>query len=269
MDRKILFTDMDGTLLNDKKEISEKVYRALKELHDRGHILVFATGRPVGGVLATAEPLGIVFPGSYIIAYNGSLAYSIDDRKAVIEHTVSLDDVRIIMDEGHSLGIHVQTYEDDKIIAEDMDEELILYKKNIHIPHVIVPDITSYLKKEPYKLLSIKMNNHSLLEELRERVLSKVGDRITAAYSNDNFLEFYPVSSGKGNTLADLCKYLGIPVANSAAVGDERNDISMIKAAGLGCAVRNAVPEVKEAAKLVTQNDNNNDGILELIEAFF
>ena len=267
--QKILFTDMDGTLLDDQKNISPAVHQALCDLVERGHLLVLSSGRPIGSIIETRDRLQLPHKGSYIIAYNGSLTYSCDLSAPVFEHTVSLEDLRIIMEEAHKLNIHCQTYENGAIIVEKEDDELAFYKKNIHIPHKVVGDITAYMTVRPYKLLATHLSDKSQLETLKERVLSRTSAEILPTFSNDNYLEFYTKDSGKGTAVLELCRHLGIPVANSAAIGDEFNDLSMIQAAGLGCAMANARDEIKKAATFITTRDNNHDGILDLIEHFF
>ncbi len=269
MCQKILFTDLDGTLLNDQKQISERTKKALCALHEHGHVLVFATGRPLSSVLEVRGALDLCFPDSYIIAYNGSLIWHCDSSTPVIEHTLRMDDVRSILAETHALDIHCHTYEDDTILFERDRMELSYYRAHIHLPARVVTDIPSALTKEPYKLISIHLSDHALLEELRRRVLAKLSERVSAVFSSEYYLEFYPVASGKGNAVKSLCHALHIPLSNAAAIGDESNDISMLDAAGLGCAVANANPLVKEHADFITAHDNNHDGICDLLEYFF
>ncbi|MBQ0042934.1 MAG: HAD family phosphatase [Lachnospiraceae bacterium] len=267
--RKILFTDMDGTLLDDKKEISDSVRKAIKKLVDDGHYLVLSSGRPIGSILETRQRLGLDVAGSFIIGFNGSLTYSCDTNSPVFEHTVPLKDLRIVMEEAHRLGIHCQTYEHGDIIVEAENEELAFYKKNIHIPHRVVGDIISYMTIPPYKLLATHLSDRSKLEQLSENVLARTDGDILPTFSNDNYLEFYSKDSGKGTALRELSAYLNVPIENCAAIGDEFNDISMIEAAGLGCAMANGRDEVKKAAAFITTRDNNHDGILDLIDYFF
>lgn len=266
---KILFTDLDGTLLDDQKKISQRTKKALWALHEKGHILAFTTGRPLKSVLEVRDTLGLVFPNSYIIAYNGSLIWNPDSNTPVMEHTIRIDDVRSILAETHALDIHCHTYEDGTILFERDRTELTYYRTHIHLPSRIVSDIPSALHKEPYKLIAIHLEDHALLEELKIRVLEKLSERITAVFSNEYYLEFYPIDSGKGNAVRALCEALSIPLSNAAAIGDESNDISMIDAAGLGCAIANAKLSVREHADFITKGDNNHDGICDLLEYFF
>ncbi len=266
MSRKILFTDMDGTLLNDKKEISAQVKFSLDAFHQRGNILVLTSGRPLSSIQEVQHKLGLCYEHSYIIAYNGSLTYHCDSASPVQEHTVCPEDVCTIMDLSRSLHIHCHTYENDCIISEQETPELAFYRQHIHLPFRVVSDIPSALSKMPYKLIAIALSDHARLAVLQRDVLAKTQGRICAVFSNDRYLEFYPADSGKGNAVISLCQKLNIPIADSAAIGDESNDISMIEAAGLGCAMANAKDNVRAIADFVTKKDNNHDGICELLD---
>ena len=96
----------------------------------------------------------------------------------------------------------------------------------------------------------------------------KYGMEITAQFSNDQYLEFYNHEAGKGNAILAVCRHFNIPVGNSIAAGDAPNDISMLQAAGIGVAMANAGPGVKEAADFVTSLDNEHNGLTEAIEKF-
>ena len=85
-------------------------------------------------------------------------------------------------------------------------------------------------------------------------------------YSSDYYLELIPKESGKGASLIKLCEILGIPRENSIAAGDAGNDLSMIKAAGTGIAMINGMEEVKAAADVITETDNDHDGLAPFIE---
>ena len=109
------------------------------------------------------------------------------------------------------------------------------------------------------------MNDHSKLEKLKIEIEKKYGNKLTVLFSNNNYLEIFNINSGKGNAVIKLCNILNIPVKNSLAAGDQENDISMIKAAGIGIAMINGVDEVKKVANVITKKDNDNDGLVEFI----
>ena len=92
-----------------------------------------------------------------------------------------------------------------------------------------------------------------------------VGDKLTLLYSNPYYMEIFPAEAGKGSAVKRLADILGIPVENTYAAGDEQNDISMIEAAGHGIAMINGTDLVKRSADLITDADNNHDGLAPFI----
>ena len=118
---------------------------------------------------------------------------------------------------------------------------------------------------EPAKLIAIDSKDHSHLEKLRIEIEKKFGNQLTVLFSNKYYLEIFNINSGKGNAVIKLCNILKVPIKNSLAAGDQENDISMIKAAGIGIAMINGADEVKKIADIVTKKDNDNDGLVEFI----
>ena len=104
------------------------------------------------------------------------------------------------------------------------------------------------------------------MERFRKEALEIAPDKLSVMYSNAFYLEIFPKEAGKGSAVIRLCDYLGIPVKDSIAAGDEQNDISMIKAAGTGIAMLNATNAVKESADVITEADNDHDGLAPFIE---
>ncbi|WP_026524024.1 HAD-IIB family hydrolase [Butyrivibrio sp. MB2005] len=91
------------------------------------------------------------------------------------------------------------------------------------------------------------------------------GDRLTLLYSNPYYLEIFNSEAGKGSAVKRLADHLGISISDTIAAGDEENDISMIKAAGLGVAMQNAIDAVKKSADIITETDNDNDGLAPIL----
>lgn len=265
MEPKIIFTDMDGTLLNDNKQISPITKKTLDELFGHTNKLVLSSGRPLESILQTKTKLQLHYPGLYIISYNGSLIYDCDAGHAIFESRVSMEDTIKILADAEKLGIYCHTYSSTHIISPRPSVELDFYRNTIDLPVIFSNEIGDSLSMEPFKLLAIHLQDQEQLYKLKERVESWGGDRITCAFSNDNYLEFYPVTSGKGNAVNFLCDYLNIPLTMAVAAGDAENDISMLSVIPNSFAMANASESVKKTARYVTQNDNNHDGILEVI----
>lgn len=174
-----------------------------------------------------------------------------------------------IFDRAVRRGIHIQTYTDTDIISSADDREIAFYTSVIESPYIVSTNLEKELSHAPSKLLAIDLDDRGKLEALRREVEeSEIGEDITCAFSNAHYLEFYNKNAGKGNALVNLCRTLRIHGKNSVAAGDEENDISMLDAAGVGVCMVNGNPAVKAHADYVTQQDNNHDGIVEIIDKF-
>ena len=122
-----------------------------------------------------------------------------------------------------------------------------------------------YVDVPPCKIICIEMHDHEKQDRFRRAVLEKYSDILDSMYSNDYYLELIPKNSGKGNALIRLRDILGIKPENVIAAGDGENDISMIKAAGVGVAMLNAPENVQAIADVVTTADNNHDGLAPIL----
>lgn len=260
---KILFTDLDGTLLNKEAKISKNTKAFLDEFLAAGNKLVLSSGRPLRSILEVKEVEGLDAPGILVIASNGALVYDCDLKKPILERPMPLSYVSYLQKEADAMGLHIQTYTQDAIMCHTEDEESRYYRRKIHLPLILADDFASALNAEPYKMLVLDLYNHERLVAFCERIADWAEDKVQYIFSNDKYLELFVKEAGKGNAVTYICEHFGIPVSDSYAAGDADNDISMIHAAGCGIAMANAVPKVKESADIVTRLDNNNDGLAE------
>ncbi|MCI8993019.1 MAG: HAD family phosphatase [Eubacterium sp.] len=265
--RKMLFLDLDGTLLNDQKEVTEGNFRAIERAVDAGHIVTITTGRPLASSIEIARNLGLVKAGCYLICFNGALIYDLEKRSILSEETLDVQLVEILFEEAQNAGIHIHTYSHEKILARGVTPELLHYQK---LTGMEAEFDTEYPKgiNPPNKVLLCELDSTQRLEKFQadHRYLEK--GRCQSAFSCEEYLEYNPVSSSKGAAIRKMAKLAGIDRKDTIAVGDERNDLSMIQAAGIGVAMKNGQPQVKEAADYITEHDNNEDAIEEVIDKF-
>lgn len=266
--KKILFTDLDGTLLNNKKLVSDGNRAAIQRMLDAGHYLVVATGRPVKSAFKVVKELGLTMPGCYMIAYNGGVIFDCAKEEICMEKTLPLEYARYLFDEAEKSGLYIQTYgEDDKILTNKEAKELEFYARGNRnaLKYEICDDVCDTLGRDPNKVLLINMDEEKLLEFQREHKKWEEG-KCDSIFSCKEYLEYLPKDINKGSGVRMLCEMLNINLENAYAAGDERNDISMIEAAGVGIAMQNASEETKAAADYITENDNDQDGIAEVID---
>lgn len=267
MNKKIFFSDLDGTLLNSQKTITPATRNALKKFTDSGNHFVICTGRAMDSVLQIQKDLSLTFPGTFLAAFNGAQIYDCDKETTIYRAGICIDLVSQIFDLAKKYGVHIQTYSDTHIITFADDECTKYYRHFIPSPLLLTSDIRSVLTIEPCKCIAIELHDHQKMEHFRKALLPLVGSTLSVMYSNPFYLEIFPSEAGKGSAVTRLCDYLQIPVENALAAGDEQNDISMIRAAGTGIAMINATEDVKASADRITDADNDHDGLVPFLLA--
>lgn len=269
---RILYSDLDGTLLNSDKKISDQTRKAICNLLEHGHKFVLASGRPLYSILERKNALGLPDHGMYITAYNGALLYDCENARILAEYKLPVSTAQQIFELASEKQIHIHTFSDQKIISIADDEELAYYTSFIPSEVVISNNLGHYFTDGPFKLLAIDLNEKitGALNDFRAEInQNNLITDVTTSFSHPTYLEFYSSMAGKGNGLKHLCELLDIPLEASIAVGDEENDISMLETAGLGIAMQNASTLVKNHADYITKMDCNHDAIIEIIEKFF
>lgn len=263
--KKILFTDLDGTLLNNSSQIDEEMKKALKDMTEAGHYLVLSSGRPLDSILEVKDLAGIEDHNVFIIASNGSLLYNCEAGEIIHELRVSYKDVADVWNLATEHGIHVQTYTENEIISAKEDDEVTYYRRRIHLPLILSDNPLNVLQVPPHKLLIIHLEDHERLVEMQSIIQQKYSDRLQTVFSNPFYLEVFSKDSGKGNGLRTLCGHLNIPIENSFAAGDAQNDLSMLKTAGKSIVMCNADDSMKQDADIITRRSNNECGLADII----
>lgn len=268
MKSKILFVDLDATLLCDDKTISEKNLDAIHRMLDAGHYLVLATGRPIESGRAVAKKMGITTPGFYMLAFNGAVIYDCAADCVLMKKSIPIDIVQELFERAEKAGIYVQTYNNTDIIATRHTRELDCYRERTHLSYKLSRNVLDVLEEEPQKVLLIDLDNKKRLEKFqRDNYLWQQG-KCNSFFSSSQYLEYCPLNTDKGTGLEDLRKILNMPQDCTVAMGDEQNDIYMIRAAHVGIAMKNGTKEVLAAADYVTEHDNNHSAVAEVIEKF-
>ena len=269
MSYKILFTDMYGTLLDSNKQISPTLLSLLQKLTASGGRLVLSTGRTISSIQTVIRRTGLAFPEMLIIAANGNAVYDWDLEQYLLYKTVPLSMAKEIISMADRRGLHLQTYTDAHAVWHKKTSESLFYHKGTGMDFLYADDIMRLCDKPPCKLLAIDLKDRSKLSLLQRDVLNRFGDTLTAMFSCDEYLEIFDKTAGKGSAVRFVCDQLHIPPQDTVAAGDAENDISMLKAAGIGVAMANAAPEVKRNADFITRQDNDHDGLAEVLHKYF
>ena len=267
--RKLFLTDLDGTLLNDRKELTDGNRKQIERILNEGHAVCLSTGRALKSALYQAERLGLMKEGCYIIAYNGGQIYDIGKKYILHSESIPMDLTRLCFDEALDFGINIQAYDPEYVLSEKEHPDQERYCRIQNLTWKIVPDIVEYLTMGTPKMLATDIQNPDNVTDFRARLQPLVEGRLDLFLSQKDYLEIVPPGVNKGNALRCLCEYLQIPVSHTIAAGDAENDLQMLKAAEIGVCMINGTEAAKKEADYVTRLDNNHDGVAEILEKYF
>ncbi len=265
MTYRMIFSDMDGTLLKNDMEISEKNINTIKKATQKGVEFVICTGRGVYGVERFLKQLDLFGKKGYVICQNGAAVYDLENMNMVVKHAFSANKLRPVVEAARRLGIDIYLYDDRTFLTEKITTEAKNYCKVMGADMRILEDGLSYEGHFTKCLLSAKTE---LLEQLRTEITPLTTETFNIFYSGPYYLEIVKKGVSKGNALVETAQKAGIALSEVIAVGDSENDLSMIQKAGLGIAVGNAVEDVKKAANVVMQETCAEDAVAALIEKF-
>lgn len=267
--KKVLFLDMDGTTLDDDKQLSETNLDALCRAVKAGHEVVITTGRTHSSAGYLREHYGLDRIGCrYMIVYNGAAILDCETGKLLYSKTIPVEYAARMIDAAREEGVYLHSYTEKKVLTERDDENLAVYLKRTSMEAEIVPDLKKAVDRPPYKLLAVEVRDPDRLLAFKQNQSSWIKGKVDMYFSCREYLEVVPEGVSKGAALQMFCKMREIPIEHTIAAGDEGNDLSMLRAAGIGCAVANAQEEVKKTADYVTERDNNHSAVAEIVERF-
>jgi len=266
---KMLVTDMDYTLLNKEKKVSDRNREALRRAREKGVHMVVATGRIYTSARIYAKLLGLDTP---IIASNGAIIR--DASKTIFRDILSQDTVREMLRLCHKYGAYCHFFTEDTIYSEKLINVSLRYTEwNKYVGEEdqvkirIVDDgeeIIEGAKSEVLKAVVFDEDDEKI-QKLRDGIMET--GIVSVSQSMKHNLEVMNKGVTKGNAVRILAQIYGINREEIIAIGDNENDISMIEYAGLGIAMGNAEELLKRAADHIT-GDYQEDGVAEAIEKF-
>ncbi|MDO4265561.1 MAG: Cof-type HAD-IIB family hydrolase [Eubacteriales bacterium] len=263
---KVLALDLDGTLTNSEKKISEGNRRALFAAMERGVQTALVSGRPCLGIRPLAEELELYERGGFILAYNGGEIIDCASRSIIFRETIPMRIVPKICETARELGMHLVSYDDTHIYSEHPEGEYVQKESFCCNADIIRADrLEEILSAEPVKFIAA--NDPALLKRALPVMQERFGEDLNIFFSEPYFMEITPKVIDKAYGLSRLAAYLGISRMNIMACGDGYNDIPMMNYAGVSVAMGNACEEVKQAARFVTAT-NDEDGVARAVERF-
>lgn len=258
---KMIVTDIDGTILPYDGVFTNGVLNCIEKLKKQGIKLVLATGRMHSSTVPIAQQLGLDTP---IISYQGGLIKDVEGN-TLYQSNLDKNIAKEIINWGRSKNIHLNLYIDDKLYVEQDDEIIKYYIKGKFVDYTVC-SFDDLEINNVNKLLAIDINNPNNVSEW-ESILKEKYPQLYIVKSTPYYCEIGSAGAKKSTGVEFLRKYWGFLEDEVLTIGDQDNDIDLVKCGGIGVAMGNGTPELKKCAKYITDNVLN-DGFVKAIEKF-
>lgn len=267
---KLITSDMDETLLSDKKVITPATVAAIKRASAAGVYFVPNTGRSFNSIQDNLIQLGLSQkPDQYVISYNGAAIIENQQNRVLQVNALPYEIVEQLFKIGMREHLCVHVYTVDELYIWNMnDKETDYLNGRVTGWKLMHEDSLKFLQQTPITKIIFNIEAEAQRLSMQDYVEKNVDFALNISFSSDRYIEFNDPSADKGQAVLALAAKLGIKPSEVIAVGDNSNDLPMIKAAGLGVSVANGRDFVQAAANYVTQADNNHDPLAEIINKF-
>ena len=265
MKYKLLVLDVDGTLLNDEREISKRTLAALLKVQQMGVRIVLASGRPTYGLMPLAKTLELGNYGGFVLSYNGCQIIKAQNGEILFERRINPEMLPYLEKKARKNGFAIFTYHDDTLITDSPDNEYIKNEALLNNLKIIKEDeFSTAIDFAPCKCMLVSDKEKALIG-LEQHWEKRLAGTLDAFRSEPYFLEVVPCGVNKANTLGALLEHLGVTREEVIAVGDGVCDVTMLQLAGMGVAMGHSQDSIKVCADYVTAS-NEEDGVALAVE---
>lgn len=279
---KLVASDLDGTIIGRNNIVFKNNFKAIDDINNKNINFVICTGKTYPIVKGMCSKLN----ASYGIFGNGSQIINLKTGEEIYSKLLATSEVNSCINIAKTYNLHIHIYTNQGIVTEKLKYmDLRNYKLQQNEYHdksldiIIVDDIKQFLEFNDVNVLKVIISAETALSQVREEILQKedVSVRIIKKYGQYKdklidkeyeYLDISPENTSKDTALNILKNYLNINSNEIMAIGDNLNDLDMIKNSGIGIAVANAYDEVKNIAKYTTQNSAEDGGFAEAIYKF-
>ncbi|MFC6182611.1 sugar-phosphatase [Lactiplantibacillus daowaiensis] len=266
MSVKLIAIDMDGTLLNEHSELNPATIDAVQAARDQGIKVVICTGRPLSGVSPFLKQLHISGDDEYAITFNGSMAQTTSGR-IITSHTLTHADYIDIEALSRKLNIHCHVESEDHIYTANRNISPYTVGESALVNMPIRYRAPGDMRVDMPVVKCMFIDQPELLATAITQIPKAFRDKYYIVQSAPYFLEFMNPQASKGAALKDLAERLKLTPAEVMAIGDQGNDLSMLKYATNSVAMGNAIPQAKQLAKYETKT-NIEDGVAHAIRTW-
>lgn len=268
---KAIVMDVDGTLTNDKKEITPKTREVLLKAQKQGILLILASGRPTTGLVEMGKVLEMDKNNGLFISYNGSKVVNFQTGEELFNEPLKLEDAKAVLEHMKKFEIKPMIDKGDYMYVNDVYNCMIRFRgepfnvikyesRGGNYKLCEIDDLAAFVDYPLNKILTA--GEPEYLQEHYIEMMEPFKDKLNCMFTGPFYFEFTAKDIDKAKALDTVLKPLDITADEVIAFGDGHNDISIIKYAGIGVAMENTVADLKEAADEITLS-NEQDGIAE------
>ncbi|MBC1622851.1 HAD family phosphatase [Listeria welshimeri] len=276
MTTQAIILDIDGTLLNDDKKISPETRKALITAQQNGVKLILASGRPTIGMHLYAEQLEMKKYHGLLVSYNGAKVVDCQTKEELFNQTLTIAEGKAVLEHMKQFEVKVMIDKDDYMYVNNVYDCYIHYKdEEINIIQYESrggnfklcekEDLAAFLDYRINKILTA--GDPDYMQKNYQAMMAPFKNTLNCVFTADFYFEFTAKNIDKAKALDTVLTPMGIHAENIIAFGDGHNDITMVKYAGTGIAMDNAVPKLKAVANSITLS-NNKDGIAHVLNNF-
>lgn len=271
---KAIALDIDGTLTNDKKEITPRTRAALMDAQHAGIRVILASGRPVQGLHALSHELELEKHGGLVVAYNGAHVVNAETGDVLFDQPMDVETMHALLNHLRQFDVIPWVTEGKYLYVEDAYRctikhkgepvNIVKYERDAcDLKIQEVDDLREVCNHPQDKILTAGTDTY--LQEHWREMYAPFTDTLSGMFTADFYFEYMAPGVDKAHALAGALPKLGIDASETVAFGDGQNDKGMIAWAGVGVAMANAIEETKAVADMVTAS-NNEDGIALALE---
>ena len=274
--KKVIILDIDGTLTNTKKIITEKTKESLKKAQANGALLILASGRPTQGLIEYAKQLDMHKNNGLLVSFNGAEVINVQTHEVLYKKQMSANDAKAVLKHIENFNVKAIIDKDDYMYVKDV------YDWNIKTKEGYKNMLQYESRGNKYKLCEVESlidfvdfdvnkiltcGDYDYLHENYEAMMVPFKDKLNCVFTGPVYFEFTAKNVDKAKALDSVLIPLGYTKEDMIAFGDGHNDKTMVEYAGVGVAMANAVIDLKEVADVITDS-NDEDGIANYLNKY-
>lgn len=264
--KKLLVLDIDGTLVNSKKEITPATLEHLHKIQQEGHVVALASGRPYPGMKAYSNQLKLHEYGGYVLSFNGGKVIDCKTGEIVFKKAIPNSYLKTIYDYAIKNGLGMVTYKDDVVLTGTEIDEYMEYEARLN--SMVIHKVDDFLEKVDFDMTKCLLTAVPEKAEIFEKELANLlASDLNVFRSEPYFIEITIKGVDKAESVDKLVNALGMRQADTICCGDGFNDLTMVQYGGIGVAMDNAQQIVKDNADYITASCDD-DGIVQVIKEF-